>query len=98
MPVQPIDPVSDPRVEHKTAQLNGQTYHYLYAVPKSGEYTHTVFLVSGVWWLLCDASKFRTFLCWKGYFGVKQHNCTDCFGRFMVGQIYRWDGGIRFLS
>jgi len=47
MPVQPIDPVSDPRVEHKTAQLNGQTYHYLYAVPKSGEYTHTVFLIHG---------------------------------------------------
>ncbi|KAI4629798.1 uncharacterized protein J4E87_002985 [Alternaria ethzedia] len=47
MPVQPIDPVSDPRVEHKTAKLNGQTYHYLYAVPKSGEYTHTVFLIHG---------------------------------------------------
>jgi hypothetical protein len=46
MPVQPIDPVSDARVEHKTAELNGQTYHYLYAVPKGGEFERTVFLVS----------------------------------------------------
>jgi hypothetical protein len=43
--IQPIDPVSDERIEHKTATLNGQTYHYLYAVPKDGEYTGTVFLV-----------------------------------------------------
>jgi hypothetical protein len=49
MPVQPIDPVSDPRVEHKFAKLNGYNYHYLYAVPQSGEYTHTVFLVGRVW-------------------------------------------------
>jgi hypothetical protein len=48
MPVEPIDPVSDPRVEHKTATLNGQTYHYLYAVPKSGEFEKTVFLVSNL--------------------------------------------------
>jgi hypothetical protein len=41
----PIDPVSDPRVTHKTAVLNGQTYHYLYAAPESDNYTHTVFLV-----------------------------------------------------
>jgi soluble epoxide hydrolase/lipid-phosphate phosphatase len=46
MPVQPIDPVSDARVEHRTAELNGQTYHYLYAVPKGGEFEHTIFLVS----------------------------------------------------
>ena len=46
MSVQPIDPVSDPRVEHRYATLNGQKYHYLYAVPRSGDYQHTVFLVS----------------------------------------------------
>jgi soluble epoxide hydrolase/lipid-phosphate phosphatase len=46
MPVQPIDLVSDPHVEHKTATLNGQTYHYLHAVPKGGEFERTVFLVS----------------------------------------------------
>jgi len=45
MPTQPIDPVSDPRIAHKTASLNGYTYHYLYAAPKDGKYTHTVFLV-----------------------------------------------------
>ncbi|CAN9314431.1 unnamed protein product [Alternaria alternata] len=44
MSVQPIDPVSDPRVEHRYATLNGQKYHYLYAVPRSGDYQHTVFL------------------------------------------------------
>lgn len=47
MPVQPIDPVSDSRIEHKTAKLNGYTYHYLYAVPKSGQWSETVFLIHG---------------------------------------------------
>jgi soluble epoxide hydrolase / lipid-phosphate phosphatase len=47
MPVEPIDPVTDTRIVHKTAVLNGYTYHYLYAAPKNGQYTHTVFLVSG---------------------------------------------------
>ncbi|OAL48395.1 alpha/beta-hydrolase [Pyrenochaeta sp. DS3sAY3a] len=47
MPVQPIDPVSDSRIEHKTATLNAYTYHYLYAVPKSGQWTETVFLIHG---------------------------------------------------
>ena len=46
MNLAPIDPVSDPRVEHRTAKLNGYTYHYLYAVPKSGQFSKTVFLVS----------------------------------------------------
>jgi hypothetical protein len=41
----PIKPGTDPRIEHKSAFLNGHTYHYLYAVPPSGKYTHTVFLV-----------------------------------------------------
>jgi soluble epoxide hydrolase/lipid-phosphate phosphatase len=45
MSSQPIDPVSDPRIHHKTAVLNGYTYHYLYAEPKSGQYSQTVFLV-----------------------------------------------------
>lgn len=45
MPVQPIDPESDSRIEHKTALLNGYTYHYIYAEPKSGEWSKTVFLV-----------------------------------------------------
>jgi len=45
--LQPIDPVEDSRVEHKTAVLNGNTYHYLYAVPKSGKWEGTVFLVGG---------------------------------------------------
>jgi soluble epoxide hydrolase/lipid-phosphate phosphatase len=47
MALDPIDPVSDPRVTHKTTVLNGQTYHYLYAAPESGNYTHTVFLIHG---------------------------------------------------
>ncbi|CAO2651630.1 Nn.00g042000.m01.CDS01 [Neocucurbitaria sp. VM-36] len=47
MSTQPIDPVSDSRIEHRTAELNGYTYHYLYAVPKSGQYTQTVFLIHG---------------------------------------------------
>ncbi|KAL5117634.1 hypothetical protein ACEQ8H_004527 [Pleosporales sp. CAS-2024a] len=43
----PIDPDSDPRIAHKTARLNGHTYHYLYAEPQSGKYTQTVFLIHG---------------------------------------------------
>lgn len=43
--LQPIDPDSDPRISHKTTRLNGYTYHYLYAEPKDGKYTHNVFLV-----------------------------------------------------
>ncbi|KAH8719276.1 Alpha/Beta hydrolase protein [Phaeosphaeriaceae sp. PMI808] len=44
---EPIDPTSDSRIEHKTANLNGQTYHYLYAEPKTGQYSQTVFLIHG---------------------------------------------------
>ncbi|KAJ4346040.1 hypothetical protein N0V95_005773 [Ascochyta clinopodiicola] len=44
MSVQPIRPVGDERIQHKTAVLNGHTYHYLYAVPNSGKWTDTVFL------------------------------------------------------
>lgn len=45
MSVQPIRPSGDERVQHKTTVLNGFTYHYLYAVPESGTWTDTVFLV-----------------------------------------------------
>jgi len=45
--LQPIDPDSDPRISHKTTRLNGYTYHYLYAEPKDGKYTHNVFLIHG---------------------------------------------------
>lgn len=45
MSVQPIRPNGDERIQHKTAVLNGFTYHYLYAVPSSGKWTDTVFLV-----------------------------------------------------
>jgi soluble epoxide hydrolase/lipid-phosphate phosphatase len=45
--LEPIHPESDSRIEHKTAKLNGQTYQYLYGVPKSGKWKHTVFLIHG---------------------------------------------------
>ncbi|TID15168.1 Alpha/Beta hydrolase protein [Venturia nashicola] len=43
----PIDVWSDPRIEHKTAVVNGQRYKYLYGVPKDGEWKQTVFLIHG---------------------------------------------------
>ena len=46
MSIQPIRPNGDERIQHKTAVLNGYTYHYLYAIPNSGKWTETVFLVS----------------------------------------------------
>jgi hypothetical protein len=61
MSSQPIDPVSDPRIHHKTAVLNGYTYHYLYAEPKSGQYSQTVFLVWNVPYL--DMSR-RIYCAW----------------------------------
>ena len=45
MSIQAIRPNGDERIQHKTAVLNGFTYHYLYAVPISGKWTDTVFLV-----------------------------------------------------
>jgi pimeloyl-ACP methyl ester carboxylesterase len=44
---EPIDLSGDPRVEHRAALLNGQQYHYLYAVPKGGSWKTTVFLIHG---------------------------------------------------
>ncbi|KAH7117789.1 Alpha/Beta hydrolase protein [Dendryphion nanum] len=46
MSLQPIEP-DDSRTEHKTAVLNGHTYHYLYGVPAGGSYKATVFLIHG---------------------------------------------------
>lgn len=45
MSLHPIRPFADERVQHKTAVLNGHTYHYLYATPPSGGWSDTVFLV-----------------------------------------------------
>ncbi|KAL1603336.1 hypothetical protein SLS59_004432 [Nothophoma quercina] len=47
MSIQPIRPNGDERIQHKTAVLNGYTYHYLYAIPNSGKWTETVFLIHG---------------------------------------------------
>jgi hypothetical protein len=44
MSLQPIEP-DDSRIEHKTATLNGNVYHYLYGAPPGGKYKATVFLV-----------------------------------------------------
>ncbi|KAF2763482.1 alpha/beta-hydrolase [Pseudovirgaria hyperparasitica] len=45
--IKPIKPYSDPRVQHKTAVLNGQTYHYLFGRPYNGPVRGTIFLVHG---------------------------------------------------
>ena len=45
MAIVPIDPVSDPRVAHCSALLNGHTYHYLLGVPADGRFKATIFLV-----------------------------------------------------
>ncbi|KAF2277774.1 alpha/beta-hydrolase [Westerdykella ornata] len=45
--IRPIDPDGDSRVEHKTAVLNGNTYHFLYGVPPGGTFHATVFLIHG---------------------------------------------------
>jgi len=47
MSLHPIRPFADERVQHKTAVLNGHTYHYLYATPPSGGWSDTVFLIHG---------------------------------------------------
>lgn len=45
--VKPIDPISDPRVTHEYALLNGHRYHYFLGVPKNGQWKTTVFLIHG---------------------------------------------------
>ncbi|KAF2270141.1 alpha/beta-hydrolase [Lojkania enalia] len=47
MPLQPIDPKLDSRVEHRSAVLNGCTYHYLYGLPPGRQFKATVFLIHG---------------------------------------------------
>lgn len=55
MSLQPIDPSSDPRVQHRTSLLNGHNYHYLHGVPANGTFKATVFLVgSSVIAILCQ--------------------------------------------
>lgn len=47
MALQPINPVEDPRIDHKFHRLrDGITYHYLYGEPQGGRSKATVFLVS----------------------------------------------------
>lgn len=45
MAIQKIDVAGDARLEHKTASLNGRTYHYLLGTPK--QFKATIFLVHG---------------------------------------------------
>ncbi|KAF2714805.1 alpha/beta-hydrolase [Pleomassaria siparia CBS 279.74] len=47
MSLQPIAPQGDSRIEHKTAVVNGHTYHYLLGVPPGGKFNDTVFLIHG---------------------------------------------------
>src|ERR1700761_2776176 len=42
-----IRPLDDPRVEHKTALVNGRTYAYLLAEPSPASLRGTVFLIHG---------------------------------------------------
>ncbi|KAF9737735.1 hypothetical protein PMIN03_003264 [Paraphaeosphaeria minitans] len=57
MTLQPIDPVSDSRVEHCNSSLNGHNYHYLYGEPPGGQYKATVFLIHG--WPDCGSAGWR---------------------------------------
>lgn len=43
--VDAIDAEADPRIQVKTATLNGVKYEYFYGVPRSGKWSQTVFLV-----------------------------------------------------
>ncbi|GAB7346023.1 hypothetical protein MBLNU457_4794t1 [Dothideomycetes sp. NU457] len=38
---------NDPRITHKYATLNGKKYHYILAIPESGDYRATIFLIHG---------------------------------------------------
>ncbi|MCJ1478183.1 hypothetical protein MMC13_006859 [Lambiella insularis] len=46
MALDKIDTSNDPRIEHRTAELNGRTYHYLLGEPQQ-EASNTVFLIHG---------------------------------------------------
>ncbi|KAL5360116.1 epoxide hydrolase [Aspergillus floccosus] len=45
--VDKINVRGDPRVERRSASVNGKTYSYLYSVPDSGKYKATIFLIHG---------------------------------------------------
>ncbi|ORY15149.1 Alpha/Beta hydrolase protein [Clohesyomyces aquaticus] len=47
MPLQPIEPGPDPRIQHETTVLNSFTYHYLLGVPPGGNFKATIFLIHG---------------------------------------------------
>ncbi|KAL4871153.1 hypothetical protein BDV12DRAFT_206959 [Aspergillus spectabilis] len=47
MAVDKIKISGDPRVEHRSAFVNGKTYGYLYSQPQSGKYKGTVVLLHG---------------------------------------------------
>ncbi|KAJ5120711.1 uncharacterized protein N7515_010099 [Penicillium bovifimosum] len=47
MPVDKIRVSGDPRIEYKTATLNGRNYSYILSQPKSGQYKTTVILIHG---------------------------------------------------
>ncbi|KAJ6068921.1 hypothetical protein N7499_010808 [Penicillium canescens] len=47
MPIDKIQVSGDPRIEYKTATLNGHNYSYILSQPKSGQYRATVFLIHG---------------------------------------------------
>jgi hypothetical protein len=42
----PLDLPDDPRFEHRSENVNGINYHYLFAEPKDGNARATVVLVS----------------------------------------------------
>jgi hypothetical protein len=44
-PTLPITLPDDPRVEHRSATLNGVKHHYLYAEPSGGKWKATICLV-----------------------------------------------------
>jgi len=97
MAVVPIDPVSDPRVTHRPALLNGHTYHYLLGMPADGRFKATIFLVG----LLGSQAPQRP-PCAARLTGCETM-CADsllAFGvaRFTAGPTCRWGGGTRFRS
>ncbi|KAJ5783071.1 hypothetical protein N7457_004845 [Penicillium paradoxum] len=47
MAVDKIQVSDDPRIEYKTATLNGHQYSYILSQPKSGRYRATIFLIHG---------------------------------------------------
>jgi len=47
MPVRPIDPEGDSRIEYRNANVRGCNYRYMYGVPPGGKWKATVFLIHG---------------------------------------------------